>query len=111
MINLLDNAIKNSRARLGDRDPAPEGRDGADLVIHVQDQGCGIEAKHLPRLLQRFYRVDKARSRELGAPGLGLAIVRAHRVGPRVWVSVESTVGVGSTFSLRLPISPPGPAG
>ena len=77
----------------------------AELVIRVKDQGCGIDAQHLPRLFERFYRVDKARSRELGGTGLGLAIVRHIALAHRGSVSVESTVGVGSTFCLRLPIS------
>ena len=75
-------------------------------MIRVKDQGCGIEAQHLPRLFERFYRVDKARSRELGGTGLGLAIVRHIALAHRGSVSVESTVGVGSTFCLRLPMSP-----
>ena len=74
-------------------------------MIRVKDQGCGIDAQHLPRLFERFYRVDKARSRELGGTGLGLAIVRHIALAHRGSVSVESTVGVGSTFCLRLPLS------
>ena len=69
-------------------------------MIRVKDHGCGIEAQHLPRLFERFYRVDKARSRELGGTGLGLAIVRHIALAHRGSVSVESTVGVGSTFCL-----------
>ena len=105
VINLLDNAIKYSGA--GSAIEIRAERDGAELVIRVKDQGCGIEAKHLPRLFERFYRVDKARSRELGGTGLGLAIVRHIALAHRGSVSVESTVGVGSTFSLRLPAVPP----
>jgi two-component system phosphate regulon sensor histidine kinase PhoR len=72
-------------------------------VIRVSDEGAGIEAEHLPRLFERFYRVDKARSRKLGGTGLGLSIVKhivqAHGGG----VTVESTPGVGSTFTICLP--------
>jgi two-component system phosphate regulon sensor histidine kinase PhoR len=104
VVNLLDNAVKysNSEAVIEVRAACEE----AELVIRVKDQGCGIEAHHLPRLFERFYRVDKARSRELGGTGLGLAIVRHIALAHRGSVSVESTVGVGSTFCLRLPLSP-----
>ena len=108
VVNLLDNAIKysNSEAIIEVRASCKE----LGLVIEVQDHGCGIETQHLPRLFERFYRVDKARSRELGGTGLGLAIVRHIALAHRGSVSVESTVGVGSTFSLwlpRLPANPP----
>lgn len=102
VVNLLDNAIKYSNA------PAvvevSAACEGDELVIRVKDQGCGIAAQHLPRLFERFYRVDKARSRELGGTGLGLAIVRHIALAHRGTVSVESVVGVGSIFSVRLPI-------
>jgi len=101
VVNLVDNGVKYS----------PEGftvvvqveRTAAELIIQVRDQGCGISAKHLPRLFERFYRVDKARSRKLGGTGLGLAIVKhiAQAHGGRA--VVESTVGEGSVFSLHLP--------
>jgi two-component system phosphate regulon sensor histidine kinase PhoR len=101
VINLVDNAIKYSEAgghvRLAAR------REGAELVIQVRDRGTGIAAEHLPRLFERFYRVDKARSRKLGGTGLGLSIVKhivqAHGGG----IIVESTPGIGSTFTIRLP--------
>jgi two-component system phosphate regulon sensor histidine kinase PhoR len=101
IINLVDNAIKYS-------DPGREVRisaelEGEELAIRVTDEGAGIEAEHLPRLFERFYRVDKARSRKLGGTGLGLSIVKhivqAHGGG----VTVESTPGVGSTFTIRMP--------
>lgn len=102
VVNLLDNAIKYSSPQtVVDVLAAHEGE---DLLIQVQDQGCGIEAQHLPRLFERFYRVDKARSRELGGTGLGLAIVRHIALAHRGSVTVDSTVGVGSTFYLRLPL-------
>ena len=103
VVNLLDNAVKCSNPEAAVEVSAA--CEGAELVIRVKDQGCGIDAQHLPRLFERFYRVDKARSRELGGTGLGLAIVRHIALAHRGSVSVESTVGVGSTFCLRLPRS------
>jgi two-component system phosphate regulon sensor histidine kinase PhoR len=101
VVNLVDNAIKYS----------PEGStvevrlavaDG-EAMIEVRDYGQGIAREHLPHLFERFYRVDKARSRALGGTGLGLAIVKhiaeAHRGG----VTVESTLGAGSVFTIKLP--------
>jgi two-component system, OmpR family, phosphate regulon sensor histidine kinase PhoR len=105
VVNLLDNAVKYSNSETVVEVGAA--CEGAELVIRVADRGCGIEAQHLPRLFERFYRVDKARSRELGGTGLGLAIVRHIALAHRGLVSVESTVGEGSTFCLRLPIAPP----
>ena len=78
-------------------------RDGEEAVIRVKDEGCGIAAKHLPRLFERFYRVDKARSREQGGTGLGLAIVKHIVLAHQGSVDVESTVGKGSVFCIRLP--------
>jgi len=101
MVNLLDNAVKYS-------DPAKTVRILARTVDHeiqiqVQDHGIGIEKKHLPRLFERFYRVDKARSRAAGGTGLGLAIVKhiAQAHGGRV--TVESSLGEGSLFTIHLP--------
>jgi two-component system, OmpR family, phosphate regulon sensor histidine kinase PhoR len=104
VVNLLDNAIKYSNAEAVIEVQAA--CEGAELVVQVKDHGCGIEAQHLSRLFERFYRVDKARSRELGGTGLGLAIVRHIALAHCGSASVESTVGVGSTFSLRLPMFP-----
>ena len=74
-----------------------------DLIISVLDQGCGIDKKHLPRLFERFYRVDKARSRKLGGTGLGLAIVKHISQAHGGSVSVESSPGKGSAFRIHLP--------
>ncbi|MGA2064656.1 MAG: ATP-binding protein [Thermoguttaceae bacterium] len=106
--NLVDNAVKysdsGSAVRIeGDR------QDGS-LIIRVRDTGCGIAAQHQPRLFERFYRVDKARSRELGGTGLGLAIVKHIVAAHQGSVEVRSAVGQGSTFTVRLPdAAAPGP--
>ncbi|HET9062940.1 MAG TPA: ATP-binding protein, partial [Candidatus Binatia bacterium] len=71
--------------------------------VAVRDHGVGIEAQHLDRLFERFYRVDKARSRKLGGTGLGLAIVKHIALAHGGTVQVESTPGLGSTFTLKIP--------
>jgi two-component system phosphate regulon sensor histidine kinase PhoR len=103
VVNLLDNAIKYSEPEtVVNLRAARENGDG-EVVITVRDQGCGIAREHLPRIFERFYRVDKSRSRELGGTGLGLSIVRHIVQAHRGAVEVESTPGQGSTFTLRLP--------
>lgn len=101
LINLVDNAIKFNRPGGAVTIQAEELEDGQ--IIRVRDTGPGIPPEHLPRVFERFYRVDKARSREAGGTGLGLAIVkhlaRAH--GGEAYVTSE--VGVGSEFSIKLP--------
>jgi two-component system phosphate regulon sensor histidine kinase PhoR len=101
VVNLLDNAINYSSEKSEIEISA--GLKDQELRISVQDHGIGIQKAHLSRLFERFYRVDKARSRELGGTGLGLAIVKhiAHAHGGRV--TVDSIFGKGSTFSLHLP--------
>jgi len=102
LLNLLDNAIKYT----------PEGgtvelvgeRVGDRAQLSVKDTGLGIEAKHLPRLFERFYRVDRGRSREQGGTGLGLSIVRHLVHGMEGEVRVASQLGVGSTFTVVLPV-------
>jgi signal transduction histidine kinase len=83
------------------RHPTPDTQ--AAVLIHVRDTGIGIKPKDQERVFERFYRVDKARSREVGGTGLGLAIVKhlAQSFGGRV--SVASEVGQGSTFTVELP--------
>jgi two-component system phosphate regulon sensor histidine kinase PhoR len=103
IINLIDNAIKYSEPG------CPVSIDAEELsnevVIRVADKGCGIEAEHLSRIFERFYRVDKARSRKLGGTGLGLSIVRHIVQAHDGTVTVESAPGAGTTFSIHLPKS------
>ncbi len=103
VINLVDNAIKYTGAGKAVRLSAASDADGGGVAIVVRDEGCGIEAEHLPRLFERFYRVDKARSRKLGGTGLGLSIVKHIVQAHGGTVAVESRPGVGSTFTIRLP--------
>lgn len=101
VVNLLDNAIKYCPA--GTRVEVRCTNVGGEVVVSVRDEGPGIEAEHLPRIFERFYRTDKARSRAMGGTGLGLSIVKhiANAHGGRV--GVESTLGKGSTFRIHLP--------
>jgi two-component system phosphate regulon sensor histidine kinase PhoR len=101
VVNLLDNAIKYSPAK--SRIAVEARQADTEIAIQVRDQGMGIAAKHLPRLFERFYRVDKARSRNMGGTGLGLAIVKHIIQAHGGQVTVESTQGRGSTFTLHLP--------
>jgi len=112
VLNLVDNAVKYSPpgSRVGIRaaveGAAAEGAIAeARLVLSVRDEGPGIPAKDLPRLFERFYRVDKARSRELGGTGLGLAIVRHIALAHGGTASVESWEGEGSLFTIRIPFT------
>lgn len=103
LTNLVENAVRHSppeetvRVRV---EVQP-----AEVLIEVIDEGVGIAPEHLPRLFERFYRVDKARSRQLGGAGLGLAIVKMLVEAHGGRVEVRSTVGSGSTFSIRLPLA------
>ncbi len=105
LVNLVDNAVKYSEPgaevtiRIG---AAGEGR----IEIAVADTGPGIVPTALPRIFERFYRIDRARSRAMGGTGLGLAIVKHIALAHGGTVDVQSTVGQGSTFSLTLPIEP-----
>ena len=101
-VNLLDNAIKYSPEKSDIQIEALTVDD--EIQIRFKDEGMGIAKKHLPRLFERFYRVDKARSRKLGGTGLGLAIVKHIAQAHGGNVTVESELGKGSTFTLHLPV-------
>ena len=105
LVNLLDNAVKYSPP--GGPIALSASRDDAGIRIEVRDQGLGIPAKDLGRLFERFYRVDKARSRELGGTGLGLAIVKHIALAHGGSASVESWEGEGSAFRILLPQGEP----
>jgi two-component system phosphate regulon sensor histidine kinase PhoR len=99
--NLVDNAVKYCPA--GTRILVGASEDEGRIRLVVSDTGPGIAPEHLPRVFERFYRVDAGRSRELGGTGLGLSIVKHMVETMRGKVSVDSTVGHGSTFSVLLP--------
>ncbi len=101
MINLLSNSVKYSNPG-GKITLALKETEGG-ILFSVKDEGIGIEKKHLPHLFDKFYRVDKARSRETGGTGLGLSIVYAIMTGMGGNVSVESTFGKGSQFTCYFP--------
>jgi len=119
--NLLDNAVKYGREGTavvitagragGEKLPLREGRErpAAAVEVTVIDQGEGIPPEHLSRLTERFYRVDRGRSRQLGGTGLGLAIVKhiLNRHGGRL--AIESKLGQGSRFTIQLPAAAPPP--
>jgi two-component system sensor histidine kinase SenX3 len=100
--NLLENAVKYSDA--GSPVSVRASTDGRFVELSVEDRGIGIPRRDLARVFERFYRVDRARSRETGGTGLGLAIVRHVANNHAGEVRVESDEGEGSTFSLRLPL-------
>lgn len=102
LVNLLDNAIKYSPG--GSRIILEAVKEGKKAKLTVKDRGCGIPEQDLPRIFERFYRVDKARSRELGGTGLGLAIVKHIILYHDGEIFVESTLGEGTTFTVYLPI-------
>ncbi len=114
--NLFDNAIKYGRlntsieVRVASSPRILPGRPAA-LAIAVRDHGEGIAREHLPRLTERFYRVDVARSRDLGGTGLGLAIVKHIINRHRGYLDIDSEVGKGSVFTVHLPVAASSPAG
>jgi two-component system phosphate regulon sensor histidine kinase PhoR len=97
----VDNAVKFNRegGSVTVRHERAEGRD----LVHVSDQGEGVPIEHLARIFERFYRVDRARTRALGGTGLGLAIVKHLARAHGGEVSVQSSPGEGSTFTVELP--------
>jgi signal transduction histidine kinase len=102
---LLDNAVKyTERGEIAVVAERLEAADGVWVAVHVRDTGIGIPPEHLPRIFERFYRVDKARSRQQGGFGLGLSIAKhlAESLGGKI--TVQSEVGKGSIFTLWLPI-------
>jgi two-component system phosphate regulon sensor histidine kinase PhoR len=109
--NLIENALKygrsggrillGARSATNDSGPGPERR----VEFYVQDFGAGIPSEHLPRLFERFYRVDKARSRESGGTGLGLAIAKHIVLAHGGSIRAESELAHGSTFLFTLPIA------
>jgi two-component system phosphate regulon sensor histidine kinase PhoR len=101
--NLIDNAIKYSDIKTHIMISAF--KDENKLIIKVQDEGCGIPKENFPRLFERFYRIDKSRSRDEGGTGLGLSIVKHIAQVHKGSVEVESEPGNGSTFTIILPVS------
>ena len=101
LVNLVDNAVKYSDE--GSTVEIAVARDEKEIAIAVRDAGCGIPQEHLGRIFERFYVVDKSRSRKLGGTGLGLAIVKHIAQVHGGHVTVESTPGQGSTFTIHLP--------
>ena len=101
MLNFIDNAIKYT----GDGGQVTAGwsSNGDQAALWVQDTGIGISDEHIPYVFDRFYRVDRARSRAEGGTGLGLAICRWIAEAHGGSISVGSTLGSGSTFTVRLP--------
>src|SRR6185503_4766304 len=112
--NLLANALKyggeNNRVEVtvdsAAERPATMPGYGPALKVAVRDYGEGIAREHIPRLTERFYRVDTARSRSLGGTGLGLAIVKHITNRHRGALTIDSVEGEGSTFTVWLPIAP-----
>ncbi len=105
--NLIENGIKYSHRNstvsiTAEPDPSHQNQ----LRISIRDMGEGIEASQIPRLTERFYRVDKGRSRDMGGTGLGLAIVKHILIRHRAYLHIDSELGQGSIFSVFLPIAP-----
>lgn len=107
VLNLLDNAVKYTPE--GGEVVVSGAREGTRCALFVRDTGPGIDEKHQPRIFERFYRVDKGRSRDTGGTGLGLSIVK-HLVGAMQGdVRLSSRPGEGSTFTVLLPAARPSP--
>jgi two-component system phosphate regulon sensor histidine kinase PhoR len=104
LVNLVDNAVKYSEP--GKPVTVEAALHNGSLVIQVRDEGPGIEREHLPRIFERFYRVDKGRSRDMGGTGLGLSIVKHIAQAHGGSVAVQSEPGKGSLFTITLPAAP-----
>lgn len=102
LINLIDNAIKYSED--GDSVKIDAKSENSKCIISIEDTGVGIPKEHIPRLFERFYRVDKARSRARGGTGLGLAIVKHIILSFKGEIFVESEVGKGTKFTVSIPL-------
>jgi two-component system sensor histidine kinase SenX3 len=102
--NLIDNAIRYSHG--GGRVIVQIDSDGEDVVLRVSDTGIGVPSRDIDRIFERFYRVDRARSRETGGTGLGLAIVKHVAENHGATIEVESELGRGTTFRIRFPAAP-----
>ena len=105
--NLIDNAVRYTGD--GGSVTVSVWKDGGRVVVRVADTGIGIPQRELPRIFERFYRVDRARSRDTGGTGLGLSIVRHVTENHGGEVSVTSELGQGSIFEVRLPTGPVAP--
>jgi two-component system phosphate regulon sensor histidine kinase PhoR len=101
LVNLVDNAVKFSEPGKVVRVEAQ--REGSQVIIRVRDQGPGISPEHLPRVFERFYRIDAGRSRKIGGSGLGLAIVKHIALAHGGNVTVTSSPGQETVFSLYAP--------
>ncbi len=99
--NLIDNAVKYNKQ--GGRADVDVRSDEDNVVITVSDTGIGIPAESIDRIFERFYRVDKSHSRTIGGTGLGLSIVKHGVLLHGGTISVKSTEGCGTTFTLTLP--------
>lgn len=104
VVNLMTNALRYTPAG-GRIEVKCSLADDGDVAVSVKDNGIGIDPKHIPRLTERFYRVDKSRSRDTGGTGLGLAIVKHVLLHHNARMAIESNLGKGSTFTLVFPAS------
>lgn len=104
--NIINNAMKYGRAGTPIMVSLAHSRSGAMLAFSVVDQGDGIAPEHLPRLTERFYRVDSGRSRSVGGTGLGLSLVKHIVDRHRGHLEIRSNVGIGTSVSVLLPVAP-----
>ena len=103
--NLIENALKYGASGKKVDIAIAKAADAAEADVAVRDYGPGIAAEHLPRLTERFYRVDIERSRDQGGTGLGLALVKHVLARHRGKLTIESVVGEGAIFTARIPLA------